>query len=126
MTKAPLFAAASAALLLASCGKPKPQVIDTNPDPMANVLANAPKVTLPPAIKASVTMRCTEDNSLIYADFFQGDQAARVRTTKDGAPIELKSDKAGGPWTDAAGNELKGDDKKVTWKSGGKSKTCHV
>lgn len=128
MTKPlPLAAAAVALLALSGCGKPQPQVIDTNPDPMANALANAPKVELPPAIKASVTLRCKEDNSLLFVDFFQGEKQVRFRTKEDGPATELKADNPGDAFKDAAGDEIKGDPKKVTFKRAGKgSLTCHT
>lgn len=128
MTKPLLLAAAAAAIFaLAACQQKQPQVLDTNPDPMANVLANAPKVELPPAIKASVTMRCKEDNSLVYVDFFQGDTQARLHTKKDGPPIQLKAEKAGDAYTNADGYSVKGDAKKITLKQPGKGElTCHT
>ena len=128
MTKRlPLAAAATALFALAACQQKQPEVVDTNPDPMANQLANAPKVELPPAIKASVTMRCKEDNSLVYVDFFQGDTQARLRTTKDGAPIQLKAEAAGDAYTNTDGYSVKGDPKKITLKRPGKGElTCHV
>jgi uncharacterized protein involved in outer membrane biogenesis len=122
-----LASAATAFFALAACQQKQPEVLDTNPDPMANVLANAPKVELPPAIAASVTMRCKEDNSLVYVDFFKGDTQARLRTKKDGAPIQLKAEKAGDAYVDASGYSLKGDAKKITLKQPGKGElTCHT
>ena len=58
-------------------------MVDANPDPLANTLASAPKVELPPAIKADKTLRC-KDNSLVYVTFFEGDKQAVVRTEQDG------------------------------------------
>jgi hypothetical protein len=128
MTKPLLLAAAAAAsFALAACQQKAPEVIDTNPDPMANVLANAPKVDLPPPIAASTTMRCKEDNSLVYVDFFKGDTQARLRTKKDGEPIQLKAEKAGDAYTNDDGYSVKGDPKKITLKQPGKGElTCHT
>ena len=104
--KSPLLPAAAALLALAACHN-KPQVVDTNPDPMANQLANAAPVEMPPAIKADKTLRC-KDNSLVYVTFFEGDKMAVVRTAKDGAPTQLKADKAGDPLTAAGGWKMTG------------------
>ena len=58
--KSALLPAAAALLALAACNnKPaQPEVVDTNPDPMATQLANRAPVELPPAIKAEKTFRC--------------------------------------------------------------------
>ena len=57
MMKSPLPIAAALVSLVALAGcnsqSEQPQVIDTNPDPMASTLANAAPVELPPAIKAA-------------------------------------------------------------------------
>ena len=92
------MSAVAALLALAACNsKPAtPEVLDSNPDPMANTLANAAPVELPPAIKSEKTLRC-KDNSLLYVTFFQGDKQAVVRTKKDGPATTLKSDVAGAP-----------------------------
>ena len=70
MNKTPILAAASLAALLAlgAC-KNEPEVIDTNPDPQADVLKNAAPVEAPPMIQASRTYRC-KDNRLVYANFY--------------------------------------------------------
>ena len=86
--KSPLLLAASAALFaLAACNNaPKtPEVLDTNPDPMAAELANRAPVELPPSIKADKSMRCQPGNILLYVTFFDGDKLAIVRTEKGGA-----------------------------------------
>ena len=122
-----LLTAATAFFALAACQQKQPEVVDTNPDPMAKVLANAPKVELPPAIGASVTLRCKEDNSLVYVDFFKGDTQARLRTKKDGPFIQLKAESAGAAYTNADGYSLEGDPKKITLKQPGKGElTCHT
>ena len=94
MMKSPLPIAAALVSLVALAGcnsqSEQPQVIDTNPDPMASTLANAAPVELPPAIKADKTMRC-KDGSLVYVTFFQGDKQAVVRTEK---PIDAASTSA--------------------------------
>ena len=64
------------ALALAAC---EPETIDGNkrPDPMADQLANAAPVELPPAIAASKTYRC-KDNSLVQIDWLAQDKGAYV------------------------------------------------
>lgn len=77
MKKTLPLTAVAALLALAACNsKPAaPEVVDSNPDPMANQLANAAPVELPPSIKSEQTMRC-KDNSLAYVTFFQGGKQA--------------------------------------------------
>ncbi|MGI4732754.1 MAG: hypothetical protein ACRYFW_13550 [Janthinobacterium lividum] len=128
----PLSAAAFALLALplslGACQKKAPTVVDeTPPDPLANQVAAAPPVELPPAIKASVTMRCTGDNSLVYVNFFAGDTQATLQTVKDGTPTRLIAAKAGDPFKADGGYEIKGDAKKIELKQPGKKDlTCHV
>lgn len=64
------------ALALAAC---EPETIDGNkrPDPMADELANAAPVELPPAIAASKTYRC-KDNSLVQIDWLADNKGAYV------------------------------------------------
>ena len=98
----PLVAAASLLALAACNSQPKgPEVVDTNPDPMANTLKHAAPVELPPAIKADKSLRC-KDNSLVYVTFFQGDKMAMVRTTQGGTPTKLTAPTTGAPLTAAA------------------------
>ena len=122
--RTPLLAASAVALLaLAACHKKAPQVLDTNPDPMASVLANAKPVELPPSIKASVTFRC-KDNSLVYVDFFSGDKQANLKTDKAGTAIHLTAVTAGDPLT-AEGYTLNGTPKAITLTQPGKGElTC--
>lgn len=118
--KTPLILAASALALvsLAAC-KPQAQEVDTRaPDPMAEALRNAPKVELPPAVKASVTFRC-KDNSLIFVDFFEGDKLANFRAKKDGPITRLTAAEAGQPFA-ADGYKLTGTPKSVTVEQPGK------
>ena len=124
----PLSAAALALLALSACQQKAPTVIDeTPPDPLANQVKNAAPVELPPSIKASVTMRCKEDNSLVYVNFFSGDQQATLQTAKDGPSTVLKAEKAGDPYKADGGYQIKGDPKKIDLKQPGKKDlTCHV
>ena len=119
-----LFAAASlaATLALAACNN-EPEVI--NSDPMAEELANAAPVELPPAIQASHTYRC-KDNSLAYVDFFT-DNSANVRLgSRDAAPTRVKAEEAGAAMT-AEGYTLTGSGKSITLAAPGKpSQACNA
>jgi predicted small lipoprotein YifL len=110
--KSPLLLTATAAALfaLAACdNKPKtPEVVDINPDPMANELANRAPVELPPAIKADKSMRCQPGNVLLYVTFFEGDKLAMVRTEQNGPQTRLTAAKAGDPLTAEGGWKLTG------------------
>ena len=115
MKTAPLTLVAIASMIaLFACNQPKgPQVVDANPDPMANALANAAPVELPPAIKSEQTFRC-KDNSLVYVTFFQGGKQVNVRTEPKGAPTTLKTNKAGDPLVADGGWLLSGDEQNIT------------
>lgn len=116
-----LTAAALLALPLTACeNKPIEQ---NKADPLAEAAAKAPKVELPPAIKATATLRC-KDNSLVYIDFFAGDKLANLRTEKEGAPVRLTAEKAGDPLV-ADGYSMTGTPKSVTLTQPGKpAQTC--
>ncbi len=123
----PITAAIASLFALAACNSQpqQPQVIDTNPDPMASTLANAAPVELPPAIKADKTMRC-KDGSLVYVTFFQGDKQAVVRTEKGGTPTTLKGE-AGQALTAEGGWSLTGNTEQVQVKVPGKGDlSCHA
>jgi hypothetical protein len=120
----PAFAATVALLSLGACGKPAPEVVDTNPDPMANVLANRAPVALPPAIKAEKSMRC-KDNSLVYVTFFEGSKQALVRTEKNGTATRLTATAAGEPLTAEGGWKMTGTPDSITLTRAGKGEiTC--
>lgn len=130
MMKSPLPIAAALVSLVALAGcnskSEQPQVIDTNPDPMASTLANAAPVELPPTIKADKTMRC-KDGSLVYVTFFTGDKQAVVRTEKGGTPTTLKADEAGKPLTADGGWSMTGNTDAVELKVPGKGDlSCHA
>lgn len=63
-------------LALAGC-KQETIVAGERPDPMADELANAAPVELPPAIAASKTYRC-KDNSLVQIDWLAQGKGAYV------------------------------------------------
>lgn len=114
-------------LALAACNtQPTTEVVDTNPDPMANRLANAAPVELPPAIRADHTFRCS-DSSLVAVVFFQGDKQVNVRVPPTGSPVRLTAEEAGGPYTAEGGWRLTGDEENITVTQPDKAAlTCHV
>ncbi|HSX55685.1 MAG TPA: hypothetical protein VLG14_10330 [Sphingomonas sp.] len=113
-------AVAIALLPLAAC-KPEPEVVtDRAPDPMETALKNAAPVELPPAIKASVSMRCQPGNALVFAEFFQGDKLVKLRTEKNGPATDLKAAEAGQPFTAEGGYKLTGNEKSATVELPGK------
>lgn len=119
MKSLPLLSAVALLSLAACNSQPKAEVVDTNPDPMANQLAHAAPIEMPPAIKADKTMRC-KDNSLVYVTFFEGDKMAIVRTAKGSSPTQLKAEKAGDPFTADGGWKMTGTPDTVTLTQPGK------
>ena len=118
---------AAALLALTACGQSKPEVVDTNPDPMAAELANRPAVELPPAIRADRSFRCSGDNSLVQVTFFQGDKQVLVRAPSTATAVRLTAPEAGKPYTAEGGWTLSGDEKNVTVTAPGKKAlSCHV
>lgn len=84
MTRAFMILSAVAGLALASCDNSDHTIVAGEPDdPMADELANAAPVELPPSIAASETYRC-KDNSLVYVDWLS-DGTARVKTSQSDA-----------------------------------------
>jgi hypothetical protein len=121
----PLAAASLFALAACDSKSEKPEVLDTNPDPMASQLANAAPVELPPAIKADKTMRC-KDGSLAYVTFFAGDKQAVVRTEKGGKPTTLTAPEGGKPLSADGGWLMTGDTSAVQLTVPGKGvQSCH-
>ena len=118
-----LAAGIAATLSLAACnGNNEPEVVDTNPDPQAEALKNAPPVELPPAIAASRTYRC-KDNSLVYVDFYTNN-TARYRTERGGEATTLTSSGEGQPYT-AEGHSVSANSANITLTAPGKGTlTC--
>ncbi len=116
--------AATAMLSLAACGgSNEPEVIDTRaPDPLASQIANAPAVELPPAIAARTTLRCG-DNSLIYVDFFQGDELVNFRAEEGDTPTQLRAEAAGQPYTNGE-ITVEGNAQQVSVTRGGSTLNC--
>jgi len=116
-------APAAALLLLAACNSQPETVTAGAADPMAEKMAAAPNVTLPPALTASHTYRC-KDNSLIYVDFFDDKVTADLKTKDDGPITRLTAAEAGEPFA-ANGYSVDGSGKTITYQAPGKgSQSC--
>ena len=115
----PLISVAALALLSACNKNDQPEVVGGPADPMAQQLANAAPVELPPSVKESHQYRC-KDNSLIFVDFLSDDKTANLRTEKDGAPTKLVAAEAGKPF-EGAGYKVEGSGKQITATLPGKS-----
>jgi hypothetical protein len=109
MIRTSLFAAAL--LSLAGCNS-EPETIVAGPvDPLANEIANAAPVKLPPAVSASVPFRC-KDNSVAFVDFFDG-SFVNYRAKRGDAPVHLDK-KAEGEGFAGNGYELTGTPESIT------------
>lgn len=109
----PLIAVAALGLLSACNKNDEPEVVGGPADPMAQQLANAAPVELPPMVKSSLQYRC-KDNSLLFVDFMSDDKTANLRTEKDGSPTKLVAAEAGKPFTAEGGFEVSNSGKQIT------------
>jgi len=102
------------AAALAACNS-ESHTITANqaPDPMADELANAAPVELPPAIAASKTYRC-KDNGLVKIDWLAGGQGANLRVGDATTAIALRAP-ASAP---VGGNEVAPADGTLTAEGG--------
>ena len=122
----PLIAVASLTMLSACNKNDEPEVVGGPADPMAEQLANAAPVELPPSVKANKQFRC-KDNSLIFVDYMSDDKTAQLRTEKGGTATTLKAAEAGKPFTADGGFEVSGAGNDVTITVPGKgAQACHV
>ena len=102
---------------LAACNSESHTIVaNEQPDPMADQLANAAPVELPPAIAASKTYRC-KDNSLLYIDWYS-DGSARVKAAKGEAGTQVPAP-AEGVTSPLSGNA---QGSSITYSG----KNCHV
>ena len=126
MKNLPIFAAAAVLLSLAACDQKPEEVTSVSQDPQAEALKNAPKVELPPAIEASVSMRC-KDNSIVFADFYKGAKQVLIKETKDGPGHMLKAPNAGEAYVADGGYKVTGTSKNATIEIPGKgARVCHA
>lgn len=117
------LAVATALLALAACNNNKPETVDTNPDPMANQLANAAPVELPPSVKESVSYRC-KDNSVVFVDVLSDDKSANLRQKRTDLPVHVVAANPGEPMT-AEGWSLSGTGNTVEIAvKGGAAQSC--
>lgn len=118
------IAAAAALLALAACSSEPETIVGGGPqDEMAEELANAAPVELPPSVKESKSYRC-KDNTVVYVDFLSGDKSANLRTDKAAPPVLLKAEEAGKPMV-AEGYSLSGRGASITLTLPGKgSQSC--
>lgn len=122
----PLIAAAGLSLLSACNNNDQPEVVGGPADPMAEQLANAAPVELPPSVKANKQYRC-KDNSLIFVDFMSDDKTALLRTEKTGSSTKLAAPEAGQAYVAEGGYEVSGQGDDVTITVPGKgAQACHV
>lgn len=122
----PLIAVAGLTLLSACNNNDQPEVVGGPADPMAEKLANAAPVELPPSVKANKQYRC-KDNSLIFVDFMSDDKTALLRTEKTSASTKLAAPEAGKPYVAEGGYEVSGQGDDVTITVPGKgAQACHV
>jgi hypothetical protein len=98
-------------------------IVGGRKDDMAEELAKAPKVVLPPSLKSTKAYRC-KDGSLAYVDLFQGDKMASFRTTPSGPATKLEAAEAGQPMV-AEGYSLTVSGNSITLSQPGKgSQSC--
>lgn len=114
-----LISVAALALLSACNRNDEPEVVGGPADPMAEQLANAAPVELPPSVKESHQYRC-KDNSLLFVDFLSDNKTVNLRTEKNGAPTKLVAAETGKPF-EADGYKVEGSGKQITATLPGKS-----
>lgn len=115
----PLISVAALSLLSACNKNDEPEVVGGPADPMAEKLANAAPVELPPSVLASRQYRC-KDNSLLFVDFMSDGKTAQLRTEKNGAATKLTAAEAGKPF-ESDGYKVDGSGKQITATLPGKS-----
>lgn len=108
MTRTLTIITIAAAAALAGCNKEEHNIVAGElDDPMANELANAAPVELPPSIQASKSYRC-KDNSIVYVDWLSDGASANLRADKNGAPVQVRAAEAGKPMTADGGYSVSG------------------
>jgi hypothetical protein len=117
--KTPLLSATAVALLaLTACQSSTSQTTTTTTNTVENTTtAAAPKVELPPSIKAEVNFRCHGDNSTAKVTFFNtaasGETMAMVAAPADSTAVKLTSPAAGKPYTADGGYSMTGTEKSI-------------
>jgi hypothetical protein len=119
--KTPLLSATAVALLaLTACQSSTSQTTTTTSNTVENTTtaaADAPKVELPPSIKAEVNFRCHGDNSTAKVTFFNtaasGTTMAMVAAPADATAVKLTSPAAGKPYVADGGYSMSGTEKSI-------------
>ncbi len=119
--KTPLLSATAVALLaLTACQSSTSQTTTTtttNTVDNTTTAAAAPKVELPPSIKAEVNFRCHGDNSTAKVTFFNtaasGTTMAMVAAPADSTAVKLTSPAVGKPYTADGGYTMTGNEKSI-------------
>ena len=93
-------------LALAACDS-KSITSGSTPDPMANEIANAAPVEMPPAIAATKIYRCG-DSSVVSIDWLDDKKTANVRVGDATTPVQVKAAAEGEALTAADGTSLTG------------------
>lgn len=120
------LAVAAFGLLSACNNNDEPEVVGGPADPLAQQLANAGEVELPPSVKQTRQYRC-KDNSLLFVDFMSDDETARLRTEKEGAATTLTAPEAGKAFVAEGGYSISGPGETVEIAVPGKSaQSCHI
>jgi hypothetical protein len=129
--KTPLLPATAVALLaLTACQASSSQTTTTTTNTVENTTtAAAPKVELPPSIKAEVNFRCHGDNSTAKVTFFNtaasGTTMAMVAAPADATAVKLTSPAVGKPYTADGGYSMTGNEKSIKLTTPGKpEKSC--
>ncbi|HVF83298.1 MAG TPA: hypothetical protein VM913_03890 [Sphingomicrobium sp.] len=121
MNRTPMLLTLLAAAALAGCDNSDQTIVQNGPpDTMANELANAPPVVLPPAIAATKTYRCA-DNSLVTIDWLADDKTANVRVGEATTPVQFAAAAAGDPFKSPDGTTLTGTAEAASVTYSGKS-----
>lgn len=121
MTKNLFYCAAATGLFaLAACSTEPETIVGGGPqDDMAEELAKAPEIELPPSVKSSATYRC-KDNSLVYIDWLSDNKSANIRLEKGGLPTLVKAPAEGEAMV-AEGYSLSGNASAITLTAPGKN-----
>ncbi|GAA4011054.1 hypothetical protein GCM10022280_05630 [Sphingomonas swuensis] len=113
MTIRTTLLALGAVLTLSACNKDDHTIVEQGPvDPMANELAAAPKVELPPSIAASKTYRC-DGNKVVEIDWTErnGKPAGanyRVGADTVASTVTMAPAEGTGPYTGPDGSSITG------------------
>ena len=118
-----LLLPAAALLSLAGCNSEPETIVSGPADPMANEVANAAPVKLPPAVSASVSFRC-KDNSVAFVDFFDG-SFVNYKAERAAPPVRLEKNPEGEGFS-GNGYTVAGTPKEIKLTTPEGAKDCHA